>query len=123
MKVIPKKSWGDVVDAIQLALNYPARLSDARTLLERKGMTRAVDMFDRFQDSLHSHAVFPKCHRRKLRTTNMIEHINPELKRRTRRIGALPNDRSLLRLAVSILKDIDEEWQTGRKYLRMEAMQ
>ncbi len=53
----------------------------------------------------------------------MLERINLELKRRTRKIGAFPNDRSLLRLAVSILKDIEEEWQTGRKYLRMEAMQ
>ena len=66
MKVIPKKCLGDVVDAIQLALNDPAKLSEARTLLERKGMTRAVDMFHRFQDSLHSHGAFPKCHRRKL---------------------------------------------------------
>ena len=40
MKVIPKKSWGDVVYAMQLALSDPARLSDARTLLERKGMDK-----------------------------------------------------------------------------------
>ncbi len=92
-------------------------------MLEQKGMTRAVDMFDRFQDSLHSHTAFSKCHRRKLRMTNMLERINLELKRRTRKIGALPNDRSLLRLAVSILMDIDEEWQTGRKYLNVEAME
>ena len=122
MKVIPKKSWGDVVDAIQLALSDPARLGDARTLLERKGMTKAVDMFDRFQDSLHSYSAFPKQHWKKLRTSNMLERINLELKRRTRKIGALPNDRSLLRLAVSILMNIDEEWQTGRRYINMEAM-
>ena len=53
----------------------------------------------------------------------MLERINLELKRRTRKIGELPNDRSLLRLAVSILMDIDEEWQTGRKYLNVEAME
>ena len=117
MKVIPKKSWGDVVDATQLALNDPARLNDARTLLERKEMTRAVDMFDRFQDSLHSYSAFPKGHWRRLRTSNMLERINLELKRRTRKIGALPDDRSLLRLAVSILMNIDEEWHTGRRYL------
>ncbi len=123
MKVIPKKSWGDVVDAIQLALNDPARLNDARSLLEGKGMTKAVDMFDRFQDSLHSYSVFPKCQWRRLRTSNMLERVNLELKRRTRKIGALPNDRSLLRLAVSILMNIDEEWQTGRRYLNMEGME
>ena len=45
----------------------------------------------------------------------MLERGNLGLKRRTRKIGALPNHRPLLRLAVSILIDIDEEWQTGRK--------
>ena len=86
-------------------------------------MTKAVDMFDRVQDSLHSHTAPSKCHRRKLRMTNMLERINLDVKRITRRIGALPNDRPLLRLAVSILIDIDEGWQTGRRYFSMEAMQ
>ena len=36
--------------------------------------------------------------------------------------GAFPNDASLLRLTVSLLMDIDEEWITGRRYLDMEAM-
>ena len=76
MKVILKKSWGDVVVAIQLALNDPARLNDARSLLERKGMAKTVDMFDRFQDSLHDHSAFPKCHWKRLRTSNMLERIN-----------------------------------------------
>ena len=53
----------------------------------------------------------------------MLERINLELKRRTRKIGAFPGDRSLLRLAVSILMNLDEEWQTGRRYLNMEAME
>ena len=53
----------------------------------------------------------------------MLERINLELKRRTRKIGALTNDSSLLRLAVSILMNIDEEWQTGRRYLNMETME
>ena len=60
-------------------------------------------------------ATFPKGNRRRLRTTNRMERINLDVKRRTRKIGALLNDRPLLRLAVSILIDIDEEWQTGRK--------
>jgi putative transposase len=82
-------------------------------------MTKAIDMLDRLQDSLQSSAAFYRCLWRRLKTSNMIERVNLELKRRTRKIGALPNDRSLLRLAVSILKDINEEWQTGRRYLNM----
>ena len=123
MKVIPKKSRGDVVDVIQLTLNDPARLSDARAPLERKVMTRAVDMFDRFHDSLNSYSAFRKCQWRRLRTSNMPERINLELKRRTRTVGAFLNNKSLLRLAASILMNIAEKCQTGRRYLNVEAME
>ena len=50
----------------------------------------------------------------------MPERVNPELKRRTRKIGAFPSEQPLLPLTVSILMDIDEEWLTGRKYLSLE---
>ena len=44
-----------------------------------------------------------------------------ELKRRTRKIGAFPSEQSLLRVVCSILMDLDEEWMTGRKYLKEEV--
>jgi putative transposase len=44
---------------------------------------------------------------------------NKELKRRSRVVGAFPNDEALLRLGVAILMDINEEWMTGREYLFM----
>jgi hypothetical protein len=47
MKVIPEKSRCGVVDAIQPAISDPSRLGDARTLLERKGMTKAIDIFSK----------------------------------------------------------------------------
>ncbi|WP_201030041.1 transposase, partial [Kosmotoga sp. DU53] len=55
----------------------------------------------------------------RIKTTNMLERINKELKRRTRVVGAFPNDAALLRLAVAILLDINEEWLLGRRYLNM----
>ncbi len=55
-------------------------------------------------------------------TTNMMERINLELKKRTKKTGAFPNDASLLGLTVLLLMDIDEEWITGRRYVNMEAM-
>jgi transposase-like protein len=45
---------------------------------------------------------------------------HPELKRRTRVVGAFPSDQSLMRLGVSILIDINEDWMTTRKYLSMD---
>ena len=51
---------------------------------------------------------------------NMLECINLELKMRACNIGAFPGEQSLLRLTISILMDINEEWLTGRKYSSLE---
>ena len=66
-------------------------------------------------------AVFavPRSHRRRLRTSNMLERLNEELKRRTRVAGLFPNDASLLRLVSAVLMGVSEDWETNRKYLTM----
>ena len=56
-------------------------------------------------------------HRRRLRTTNGLERINREIKRRTKVASIFPNTDSLLRLVTGILIEIDESWMTGRLYL------
>ena len=67
-------------------------------------------------------AVFalPLSHRRLLRTSNMLERLNREIKRRTRVATLFPNEESLLRLATAILVEVSEEWETGRIYIRMD---
>src|SRR6185437_5695712 len=54
----------------------------------------------------------PAAHRKRLRTTNMLERLNREIKRRTRVATLFPNEASLLRLASAILIEISEEWET-----------
>ena len=68
-------------------------------------------------------AVFelPAAHRRRLRTTNMLERVNKEIKRRTRVATLFPNEASLLRLTSAVLVEITEEWETGKRYLNMET--
>ncbi len=66
-----------------------------------------------------SYTAFPKQHGKRIRTTNLMERVNKELKRRTKVVGAFPNEESLLRLVGSILMDINEEWVASRKYLTM----
>jgi putative transposase len=63
----------------------------------------------------------PAAHRRKMRTTNMLERINKELKRRTRVATLFPNEASTLRLVSAVLSEITEEWETGKLYLNMKA--
>ena len=61
----------------------------------------------------------PSPHRRRLRTSNMLERLNQEILRRTRVATLFPNEASLLRLVSAVLAEVDEEWQTGKTYLSM----
>ena len=63
----------------------------------------------------------PASHRVRMRTSNMLERLNRELKRRTRVVSIFPNDAALLRLASAVLMEVDEDWMSGRKYLTMET--
>jgi transposase-like protein len=67
-------------------------------------------------------AVFalPLAQQLRLRTSNALERVNQELKRRTRVAGLFPNEASLLRLISALLSEIDDQWQTDRIYLNME---
>lgn len=64
---------------------------------------------------------FPASQRRLLRTTNGLERLNREIRRRSRVAALFPNEASCLRLVTAIVMEISEEWQTGRIYLRPDA--
>ncbi len=59
---------------------------------------------------------FPLEHRRSTRTTNSLERINKEIRRRTRVAGVFPNEASCLRLISAMLMEMSEEWQIGKRY-------
>jgi transposase-like protein len=61
----------------------------------------------------------PAGHRRRLRTSNMLERLNEEINRRTQVAGLFPNEGSVLRLVSAVLMEISEDWETGRRYLTM----
>jgi putative transposase len=63
---------------------------------------------------------FPRSHWRRLRTSNLVERLSQEIKRRTRVAGLFPNEASLLRLVTAVLMEISEEWETEKIYLRMD---
>ncbi len=58
----------------------------------------------------------PLEHRRSIRTTNSLERVNKEIRRRTRVVGVFPNETSCLRLVSALLMEISEEWQIGKHY-------
>jgi putative transposase len=59
---------------------------------------------------------FPLEHRRSVRTTNSLERVNKEIRRRTRVVGVFPNEASCLRLISALLMETSEEWQIGKHY-------
>jgi len=62
---------------------------------------------------------FPEPHRRRLRTSNLAERVNKEIKRKTRVARIFPNTASCLRLVTAVTMEIHEEWQQGYTYLSM----
>ena len=84
-----------------------------------EGLEKAYDMFERWYPSLYNYKAYRESCQKKLRTTNVLERLNLEFKRRTRKIGAFPSEQSLLRLVVTIMTDINEEWITGRKCMNL----
>ena len=120
VKKIPKEKQKGVAEKIKEALIDCQKLNDLIMELDNMGYKSAADTLENFQYDIMNYMQFPEKHWKKIRTTNMMERTNKELKRRSRVVGAFPNQESVLRLAVSILIDINEEWITGNKYIVME---
>ena len=66
---------------------------------------------------------FPRKHQKKIRTSNGVERVNKEVKRRTRVAGLFPNKESALRLVTGVLIEIHEGWLTGVQYLDMTELE
>jgi transposase-like protein len=119
MKLIPKTKLS-VMQIVKQALENESLVPKAQELLVNKGLNKASDMFETLYNSLYNYKAYSESGQRRLRTTNVLERLNLEFKRRTKKIGAFPSEHSLLRLVVTIMMDINEEWITGRRYINME---
>ena len=120
LKNIPKKDKAEVAYELRVALEDESKMQILANKLNQKGYSKSAETIERFRFDLWNYKAFPRPHWIKIRTTNGVERINKELKRRSRVAGAFSNDESLLRLAVCIMMDINEEWITGRRYLSVE---
>jgi transposase-like protein len=95
-----------------------AALAAAIAELEKKAPKVARLLEEHGEEILGVYAL-PEAHRKRMRTTNMLERQNQELKRRTRVIRVFPHEQSCLRLIAALLMETNQEWM-GRIYLRME---
>ena len=65
---------------------------------------------------------FPKAHRTQIHSTNPLERLNAEIKRRTDVVGIFPNEASITRLVGALLLEQNDEWQLQRRYMSLEAL-
>jgi putative transposase len=127
MHYVPKVAMrGEVADDLRAVFNAPDRTEAERQLglAVTKYRQRAPKLVEWMEQNVSEGlTVFtlPAAHRRKLRTTNMLERLNKEIKRRTRVATLFPNEASLLRLASAVLAETSEEWETGKTYLKLET--
>jgi len=121
LRNVPKKYQKEIADKLKDALGDETEMKELSKELESRGYSKSADTVERFQFGLWNYRSFPRAHWKRIRTTNGLERINKELKRRSRVVGAFPSDESFMRLGVSILIDINEEWMTTKRYLSMDA--
>jgi putative transposase len=77
---------------------------------------KAATLLDEAFDDITAVLTVPLKYRKRLRTTNGVERLNQEIRRRERVIRIFPNEASVIRLMGALLMEQDEKWQTGRKY-------
>ena len=116
-----------VASAIRSVYEQPDGRS-AREQLDRvidglaRPYPRVAELLADAEPDLLTHFTFPESHRRQIRSTNPLERLNKEIKRRTAVVGIFPNRASVIRLVGMILAEQDDEWQDGRRYFRPETM-
>ena len=88
----------------------------------RKGYSKVAEHLEEHIEECLTCLAFPESHRRRIRTTNGLERLNQEIKRRSRVVRIFPNRESCLRLVTALAVEASEEWVTGRRYLDMREL-
>ena len=125
---IPHQDKAAVAEAVRLIFDQPSRQSaefQLHQLVEKLDKTypdAAALLADAEQDIL-AYKSFPKEHWRRIHSTNLLERVNKEVKRRTKVVGVFPDRPSVIRLVGSILNEIDDDWRASqRQYFSKESM-
>jgi len=124
---VPHKDMqSEVAEDIRTIFNAPDRITAdaylARTVLkyEKSASRLSAWMAANLPEGLMVFS-FPGGFRKLLRTTNGVERLHREVRRRARVVSIFPNKASCLRLVSAVLSEISEEWLTGRTYMNFEG--
>lgn len=121
----PKSLQGEIYGRVRALLTAPDTKT-ARLLLdkmledyEQPKAAKAMDVLETGFDDATAILGLPERYRKRLRTTNSVERLNQEIRRRERVIRIFPNRDSVTRLLGALLMEMDEKWSTGHRYLDM----
>jgi len=120
----PKALQKEIHAKVRVILEAPdaktARMLLNQVLEEYKAKAaKAMDVLETgFEDAI-AVLELPERYRKRLRTTNGLERLNEEIRRRERVIRIFPNRESAIRLIGALLMEQDEKWASGKKYLDM----
>ena len=125
---VPKQSQEMVASIIRTVFAQPdaghvtGQLTEVVTMLQRSH-PKAAQMLEDARDDVTAFASFPISHWRQIWSTNPLERVNKEIKRRTDVVGVFPNPAALLRLAGAVLVEQHDEWDaTERRYFSEHSM-
>lgn len=124
---VPKAQQNMVAAALRQAFIQPDRPSASQTLRHvadqlRPKWPKLAAFIDDSEADVLAHMDFPTQHRAKLHSTNPLERLNKEIKRRADVVGIFPAEASIIRLIGAVLLEANDEWQLQHRYMQTEVM-
>jgi transposase-like protein len=124
---VPRGQHAMVAAAIRQAYIQPDRKSAGETWRHvadqlRGRWPKLGALMDEAEPDVLAYMTFPSQHRVKLHSTNPLERLNKEVKRRADVVGIFPNEDSIVRLIGAVLLEQNDEWQLQHRYMQIEAM-
>ena len=128
--VLAHISQGDkamVAAAIRTIFAQPNRQAASQQLAEvvqamRPRWPKAAALLQQAEDDVLAYTAFPREHWSRIYSTNPLERLNREIKRRTNVVGVFPHEGAVIRLVGAILMEVNDEWTIGRRYFSLETM-
>src|SRR5215211_3198448 len=124
---VPKKAQAMVAATARTIFQQPDRTAAQRQLREvctalEKQFPQAVALLVEAEEEIFTFYDFPVEHRRQVYSTNPLERLNKELKRRSAVVGIFPNRAAVIRLLGALLMEQNDEWLVGRHYFSETSM-
>ena len=124
---VPRAQQSRVATAIREVFVQPTQ-DKARELWRaiaasaHNSLPKLAQAMQEAEDDVLAYMTFPKAHRTKLHSTNTLERLNREVKRRADVVGIFPNEASIVRLIGAVLMEANDEWSLQHRYLSLEPL-